>query len=177
MHFTSSLLITAFTATAFAAPASTARDLEKKDGYGDYASYGKYDDIDWTPEEPFCVNDTQAAAGAEIFRQLIQEYSDELALDALTEDFVDWTSAVNIIRNRGNEGPFVVNAVSFSSRAQFMAAQGSQPQIPFDTLNTWHGCDAITTRWQTLRSANGQATEANDIVSRARKDLVYCVLC
>jgi hypothetical protein len=58
-----------------------------------------------------------------------------------------------------------VNAVSFDGRAAFMAAQGSQPQIPFNTLNTFHGCNHVATRWQTLRSANGQPTEANDIVS------------
>ncbi|KAF2206753.1 hypothetical protein CERZMDRAFT_115585 [Cercospora zeae-maydis SCOH1-5] len=115
------------------------------------------------PSPSFCLNDEQAAAGAEIFRQLIQEYSDELALEALTEDFIDYSSAVNIIRNRGNAGPFVVNEVSFASRAAFMAAQGAQPLIPFDTLNTYHGCDHIATRWQTLRSAAGQATESNNI--------------
>lgn len=115
----------------------------------------------------FCLTDEQAAAGAEIFRRLIQDYSDELALEALTEDFIDYSSAVNTIRNRGNEGPFVVNAISSDGRAEFMAAQGSQPLIPFDTLNTFHGCDHVATRWQTLRSANGQATETNDIVSHA----------
>jgi hypothetical protein len=118
----------------------------------------------WNPK-PQCLTDEDAEEGADIFRQLIQEYSDELALEALTEDFVDWTSAVNIIRNRGNEGPIVVNGISFGSRQEFMDAQGSQPQIPFDTLQVFHGCDHIAMRWQTLRSANGQPTEANDIVS------------
>ncbi|KAI5363659.1 hypothetical protein Slin15195_G093120 [Septoria linicola] len=115
------------------------------------------------PAPSNCLTDEQAAAGADIFRRLIQDYSDELALEALTEDFVDYSSAVNIIRNRGNEGPFVVNGISFASRAAFMAAQGAQPLIPFDTLNTFHGCSHVATRWQTLRSANGQPTEANDI--------------
>lgn len=125
---------------------------------------------DWTcpiAEGTWCLNEEQAQQASDIFRTLIQEYSDEFALEALTEDFVDWTSAVNIIRNRGNDYPFVVNEVSFGSRAEFMAAQGSQPQIPFDTLNVWAGCDTTTTRWQTLNSANGQASWSNDIVSLA----------
>jgi hypothetical protein len=113
-----------------------------------------------------CLTDADATAAADIFRQLIQAYTPTLALEALTEDFVDWTSAVNIIRNRGAEVPFITNSVSFGSRAQFMAAQGSQPPIPFDTLNVFHGCNTTTVRWQTLRSANGQKTETADIVSR-----------
>ena len=95
---------------------------------------------EWTcpiAEGTWCLSAEQAQQASDIFRTLIQEYSDEFALEALTEDFVDWTSAVNIIRNRGNDYPFVVNEVSFASRAEFMAAQGSQPQIPFDTRKTF----------------------------------------
>ena len=112
-----------------------------------------------------CLTDADATAAADIFRQLIQAYTPALALEALTEDFVDWTSAVNIIRNRGAELPFITNSISFGSRAQFMAAQGSQPPIPFDTLNIFHGCNHTAVRWQTLRSANGKRTETADIVS------------
>jgi hypothetical protein len=114
-----------------------------------------------------CLTKSQADAGAEIFRQLIQNYTSTLALTALTEDFVDYSSAVNLIRNKGNEGPIKVNGVSFDGRPQFMAAQGSQPQIPFDTLNVFWGCDHVAMRWQTLRSANGQKTEKSKIVSLA----------
>lgn len=112
-----------------------------------------------------CITDQQADQGAEIFRQLIQNYTETLALSALTPDFEDYTSSVNIIRNRGNKGPIQVNGISFTSREDFMNAQGSQPQIPFDTLNVWHGCDTITVRWQTTDSAAGQPTKANNIVS------------
>jgi hypothetical protein len=129
-----------------------------------FGRWGKKHEHKWNAK-PQCLSDEDADAGADIFRQLIQEYSDELALEALTEDFIDYTSAVNIIRNRGNKGPIVVNGISFGSRQEFMDAQGSQPQIPFDTLQVFHGCDHIAMRWQTLRSANGQATESNNIVS------------
>ncbi|EME79071.1 uncharacterized protein MYCFIDRAFT_79801 [Pseudocercospora fijiensis CIRAD86] len=114
-------------------------------------------------EPSTCLTEAQANDAAEIFQSLIRAYTDELALEALTEDFIDYSSAVNIIRNRGNDAPFVVNEASFVGRAAFMAAQGAQPLIPFDLLGIRYGCDFVTVRWQTLRSAQGQATESNDI--------------
>lgn len=154
----------ALAATAFAAPQPHDKPEWKNQWKGKgYGGWGKNHGHKPELNETFCLTDEQGDAGAEIFRRLIQDYSDEFALEALTEDFIDYSSAVNIIRNRGNEGPFVVNAISFDGRAAFMAAQGSQPLIPFDTLNTWHGCDFVATRWQTLRSGNGQPNESNDI--------------
>jgi hypothetical protein len=146
------LLTTLFTTSALAAP------------WGPHNWFGRGSG---TGKAPFnsCLTKTQADSGAEIFRQLIQNYTNTLALEALTEDFVDYSSAVNIIRNKGNEGPVQVNGISFNGRDQFMSAQGSQPQIPFDTLNVFYGCDHVAMRWQTLRSANGQATEKSKIVS------------
>jgi hypothetical protein len=112
-----------------------------------------------------CLTDEDAVAVAGVFQQLIQGYTLELTEEALTEDFVDWSSAVNIIRNRGGEGPNVVNAVTFTSREQFSANHGKQPNIPFDTLNIFHGCNSTSVRWQTLRSGNGQPREQAAIVS------------
>lgn len=178
MYFaTIAVLSTALASSTLAAPGAPEHPIWKKPGGDSWFRRKQVSPPSYEPSTPdsgtdcptptnsTCLTDEQAAAGAEIFRRLIQDYSDELALDALTEDFVDYSSAVNIIRNRGNEGPFVVNEISFNGRAAFMAAQGSQPEIPFDTLNTFHGCNHVATRWQTLRSANGQATESNDIVS------------
>ena len=136
----------------------------------------------WHPGTPGqqadqCLTDADAAEAAEIFRQLILNYSDELALEALTEDFVDYSSAVNIIRNRGAGGPIAVNGPSFVGRQAFMDAQGSQPEIPFTTLGVWHGCNSTSMRWQTARSANGQATEVSAIVrysSRSKSTLLHC---
>lgn len=112
-----------------------------------------------------CITDSDADALADVFRQLIQEYSDELALEALTEDFVDYSSAVNIIMNKGAQFPKDITGPTFASRQEFMDGQGSQPQIPFDTLQVFHGCDSVSVRWQTTRSASGQPTEVAAIVS------------
>jgi hypothetical protein len=119
-----------------------------------------------------CLTDADAAEVANVFQQLIQGYTLELTEEALTVDFVDWSSAVNIIRNRGGEGPNVVNAVTFTSREQFSANHGKQPNIPFETLNVFHGCNHTSVRWQTLRSGNGQPNEQAAIVSTLRRSTV-----
>lgn len=116
-------------------------------------------------EQPKCVTDEDADSIATVFQLLIQEYSDELALAALTEDFVDWSSAVNILMNGGAQFPKNITGPTFAGRQAFMDGQGSQPQIPFTKLNTFHGCDSMSLRWMTERSANGQKTEVAAIVS------------
>ena len=49
---------------------------------------------------------------------------------------------------------------TFVGRQAFMDGQGSQPEIPFTKLNIFHGCDSVSMRWLTERSANGQETES-----------------
>jgi len=120
-----------------------------------------------------CLTDEDAQEVASVFQQLIQGYTLELTEEALTVDFVDWSSAVNIIRNRGGEGPNVVNAVTFTSREQFSANHGKQPNIPFETLNVFHGCNHTSVRWQTLRSGNGQPKEQAAIVSHLQYNDVF----
>lgn len=112
-----------------------------------------------------CLDAEWADKMADVFRALIQEYSDELALAALTEDFVDWASSVNILMNKGAQFPKNITGPTFSGRQSFMQGQGSQPQIPFTKLNTFYGCDSVSMRWMTERSANGQKTEVAAIVS------------
>jgi len=81
MHFATTLLAMAttlaVTATATAIPDPSLRlaFLPKPD-----------------PNRPVCLQPKDAEEMADVFRALIQEYSDELALAALTEDFVDYAS-------------------------------------------------------------------------------------
>jgi len=109
------------------------------------------------------MSEEDAEQAADIFRQLIQNYSDELALAALSEDFVDYSSAVAIIINGGDGEPLDIEKPLFVGRQAFMDAQGSQPEIPFKKLQRFHGCDAVSMRWLTRRSANGQPTETSTI--------------
>jgi len=117
------------------------------------------------PETAQCLTADDAEQLAEVFRQLIQDYSTELALSALTEDFVDYSSAVNIIMNKGAQYPKNITGPTFDGRQAFMSGQGSQPKIPFERLQTFYGCDSVSVRWMTTRSGNGQKTEVAAIVS------------
>ena len=134
--------------------------------------------FDWTrSEQSFssssseekCMTPQEAETTADIFRMLIQEYSHELATEALTEDFVDWASSVNIIINKGAAGPKSMDKPTFASRAAFIDGQGKQPQIPFTKIRVWPGCRHVAMRWKTGKSANGHLTEVDDIVSLAEQ--------
>ena len=116
-------------------------------------------------DDCYCLSNRDAYQAADIFQELIQNYSDELALEALTEDFVDYSSAVSIIINGGDDEPLDLIAPTFAGRQEFMDAQGSQPKIPFKKLNIFHGCNSVSMRWYTKRSAKGQESEVDNIVS------------
>lgn len=111
-----------------------------------------------------CLSQAEGEEAADVFRALIQEYSDELALQYLTEDFVDWSSSVNGIINGGGELPKALDQPTFQGRQAFMDGQGSQPQIPFQKIRIWVGCDFVSMRWSTTDSAAGQAKKANDLI-------------
>lgn len=123
-----------------------------------------------------CLSKEEGEEAADVFRMLIQEYSDEIALEYLTEDFVDWSSSVLGIINGGGDQPKDLEAPAFSSRQEFMDGQGSQPEIPFEKIQVWVGCDFVTMRWKTADSAAGQPTKAASIVSKhySLKSSVIC---
>ena len=68
---------------------------------------------------------------AETFQSLIRGYTKEQALAALTPDFVDHTSAVSIIINKGGSEPEDVTEPVFTSRDEFMKGHGTQEPIPY----------------------------------------------
>lgn len=107
-----------------------------------------------------CMSREDAINVAGTFQSLIQGYTQEQALAALTPDFVDHTSAVSIIINRGGSGPEDVTEPVFTSRDEFMQGHGTQEPIPFETLQVWSTCDGtVTMVWQTIRSGQGQENE------------------
>ena len=103
MHFPTAVLVsTALLAgSTFAAPALAPRTANASD-------------------DCFCLSDSDAQAAADIFQELIQNYSDELAMEALTRDFVDYSSAVSIIINGGDGDPLNLLEPTFSGRKAFM---------------------------------------------------------
>jgi hypothetical protein len=42
--------------------------------------------------------------------------------------------------------------VTFASKADFLAAQGAQPPVPFQILNLWNTCDTVILRWVSAQS-------------------------
>ena len=71
-------------------------------------------------EDCYCLSDSDAQDAADIFQELIQNYSDKLALQALTKDFVDYSSAVSIIINGGDGDPLNIVDPTFVGRQAFM---------------------------------------------------------
>ena len=114
----------------------------------------------------WCISPKEAQHAADIFQELIQNYSDELARTALTVDFEDWSSSVNQIINMvAPPGTPELDLLgpTFASRAEFIAGQGTQPEIPFEQLGVVNGCDSVSMRWYTSDSAAGQPTKADDL--------------
>lgn len=77
-----------------------------------------------------CMPREDALKTAETFQSLIRGYTKEQALAALTPDFVDHTSAVSIIINRGGSAPENLTEPVFTSRDEFMEGHGTQEPIP-----------------------------------------------
>lgn len=93
----------AFFASTWAAPLA-ARDAEPHPP--SYAQRGRGVRPS-KPKLPKCMSEQDALIVAVNFQQLIQGYTKEMALAALTEDFVDYSSAVSIIVNKGAAEPKV----------------------------------------------------------------------
>ncbi|TKA75697.1 hypothetical protein B0A55_03175 [Friedmanniomyces simplex] len=99
--------------------------------------------------KPNCMNDAAATQVAHNFGQLISAYTDTAANNYLTTDFTDYSDSVSTLIDSGcPNGPAVLGAATFTSRASFEAGQGGQPNITFELLNVWHNCDVVTLRWR-----------------------------
>jgi hypothetical protein len=146
MHTTTYLasLLALGASTAFARPAPTgsfggrpaptgAPSDRFGDRVGDYIEDGLDRFRNWTgPQrgQQNCMSEEDALMTANTFQSLIQGYTIEQALAALTPDFVDHTSAVSIIINRGGSGPENLTEPVFTSREEFMQGHGTQEPIP-----------------------------------------------
>ena len=101
----------AFATAVFAAPAphpnlskSIAHELGIKNlGFKPDAFVDRF--LDATTQQQTCMPRADALVVAETFRSIIRGYTKEQALAALTPDFVDYSSAVSIIINKGGSEP------------------------------------------------------------------------
>ncbi|CZT21585.1 uncharacterized protein RCC_07449 [Ramularia collo-cygni] len=101
------------------------------------------------PSTCACLDDKSAKRVANNFKTLITNYSNASAAAYLTPDVRDYSDSVNELINNGcSNGPAPLGTATFDSLVDFQAGQGSQPNIPFEILNIWYGCSAVTLRWR-----------------------------
>lgn len=112
----------------------------------------------WTMGEA-CMTDADAQQVVTNYANLIRAYTDELAVAALTPDFTDHSESVNSLIDTCPQGnasqarTIPLLEASFTSRKQFMVAQGQQPAINFEELNIEHNCNVVIVRWKTTNTA------------------------
>lgn len=95
-----------------------------------------------------CLVDDSAMVVAEHFQTLISAYTNASASAFLTTDFTDYSDSVTTLIDGGCNGvPIPLGVATFTSRDQFEAGQGGQPNITFTILNVWHNCDTVFLRW------------------------------
>ncbi|KAK0940156.1 hypothetical protein LTR29_008209 [Friedmanniomyces endolithicus] len=95
-----------------------------------------------------CLLPSDAQTLSTNFGKLISNYSNKLANETLTPNFIDHSESVNTLIDSGGSAPQALLGNTFSSRAQFEAASSAQPSEPFTVKNMWYNCDTITVRWE-----------------------------
>ncbi|CZT22425.1 uncharacterized protein RCC_08295 [Ramularia collo-cygni] len=105
-----------------------------------------------------CMDDNEAQQVATNFKNLIVEYSEELANSSLTVEFKDYSDSVIELINSGCPNTLQdLGTATFNSRAEFIAGQSQQPSIPWEQLNIWHTCTSVFVRW--VSKGEGQEPE------------------
>jgi len=99
------------------------------------------------PRDAFCLCDSDADVIGNDFAQLISNYSSDFATQVLADDYTDQSDSVNTLIDSGTTSPIPLGSLTFASKAAFLAGQGSQPDVPFTILQTWHTCDTVIIRW------------------------------
>lgn len=112
-----------------------------------------------------CMGKKEAQVVADNYAELIRNYTDELALASLAENFTDYSESVNSLINTCPQGDAAITlpllAPTFTTREEFMIGQGQQPLINFEQLNIHHDCKSVTIRWKTTNTAPITPTLAN----------------
>lgn len=96
------------------------------------------------PAAPLCLTSTTAGNLVSGFASLLTKYNNATANALLDANFTDTSNSINML------GGYPLDAVTFPSKAAFMAGQGSQPSIPFTVLSIdTVSCTNVTFRWST----------------------------
>ncbi len=99
-----------------------------------------------------CLSQSDVNTLTTHFGDLVSAYSQRLANQTLTVNFVDYSESIITLMDSAGTTPKALLGMAFTSRANFEAESSAQPSVPFQIENTWYNCDTITIRWLSAQS-------------------------
>ncbi len=94
-----------------------------------------------------CLSQSDVNTLTTHFGDLVSAYSQKLANQTLTVNFVDYSESIVTLMDSAGTTPKALLGMAFTSRANFEAESSAQPSVPFQVQDTWYNCDTITIRW------------------------------
>ncbi|KAI5368275.1 hypothetical protein Slin15195_G034080 [Septoria linicola] len=95
-----------------------------------------------------CLNDETAKHVADNFATTFSDFSEEFVNSTYSIDFTDQTDSVGWLISNGTDCPHPLGSLTLASRREFLDAQATQPNLPFEIENVWHDCTNVFTRWR-----------------------------
>ncbi|KAH0007837.1 hypothetical protein KCU78_g11562, partial [Aureobasidium melanogenum] len=99
------------------------------------------------PGDETCISPPDASLIATNFGLTISNYTEPLAVQLFTNNFTDQSDSVLTLMHEPGLQAQDLGKLTFSSKANFLAAQGAQPNVPFEILNLWNTCNTVIIRW------------------------------
>ncbi|KAI4716551.1 hypothetical protein E4T48_07231 [Aureobasidium sp. EXF-10727] len=100
-----------------------------------------------SPPSATCISAPDASLIATNFGSTISNYTKAVAVQLFTNNFTDQSDGVLTLMNEPGLQASDLGKLTFASKADFLAAQGAQPNVPFEILNLWNTCNTIIIRW------------------------------
>jgi len=93
-----------------------------------------------------CITSRQAHTIGHTWAQLVSNYTDTLALNALASTFTDQADSVTTLIDSASQPqtPLKLGSLTFPSKEAYMQLSSQQPSVPFQVLNTWHTCGEVS---------------------------------
>ncbi|KAG9672168.1 hypothetical protein KCU95_g17040, partial [Aureobasidium melanogenum] len=99
------------------------------------------------PGDATCISASDASLIATKFGMTISNYTEPLAIQLFTNNFTDQSDSVLTLMHEPGLRAHDLGHLTFSSKSAFLAAQGAQPNVPFEILNLWNTCNTVIIRW------------------------------
>ncbi|KAK6002256.1 hypothetical protein QM012_001894 [Aureobasidium pullulans] len=99
------------------------------------------------PGDVPCISGPDASLIATKFGLTISNYTEALAVQLFTNNFTDQSDSVLTLMHEPGLQAQDLGQLTFSSKANFLAAQAAQPNIPFEILDLWNTCNTVIIRW------------------------------